>query len=809
MFAPHTLIAQQPGAERVVQTEWPDDDVEIEIGPSIFETIWKGIQDAYNWIGDKAVEAVEWALEAVAGNPPMEHADSLPDDLLKKCKDPELVLRAQNALRQANSTYDRYKVDYVIANSHIEKMETALRAAVITHKWVSLMFPIVQAANKADDLFEAYKAKQKISNLPLKLVAAKAALGTLEGIHEVGELTELSGQGYDRMFANKKADGKEKAKVDPLEEPKFWNDLFTKSNALLESKTFSNFVDKYREHHSTLIEVAQGAGKFGASLFPAIDAALSTAQELKEIGNSIDQVAQSRKNLKSLESAYQGKVADLKAAIAALKACPAKPDPVESPEGETGEKDRKKKDNAGENDPNDKIGPNAAGVNGFMRPGMLSYEVLFENDPEAGATLSAERVMITDQLDEDLDLSTLEVTGFGFNNFDFEIPAGLSAYQTTVDLRPEGIDLHVPVEFDLDDQTRTLTVNFASLDPLTGLVPDDIDAGFLPVNDKAIHNGEGYIRYRIRPLVGLPTGTEIRNQASIVFGINDPILTPETVHTIDRDAPNSTVAALAEAYGTASFMVEWSGQDDARGSGIHSYDLYVSRDDGPFEKVATHLTETSHEFTGESGSTYGFVSLARDNVGNVEVMPTVADTQTLVIIGAWVNRVDVYDVDNNGKVTARDALVIINEMGRNRVSDPDTFVLTPLPPDGYAPPYYDVTEDGKITALDALRVINQMARISAEAGESSGIANSAMALPEYGTGLSGDRKSDDEVSAFMTDARRTPVLAFTDAPSRNTNSVRGLPVVAQFDADESFGALEATLCTLADDVANQWATPGA
>ena len=51
-----------------------------------------------------------------------------------------------------------------------------------------------------------------------------------------------------------------------------------------------------------------------------------------------------------------------------------------------------------------------------------------------------------------------------------------------------------------------------------------------------------------------------------------------------------------------------------------------------------------------------------------------------MIIGAWVNRMDVYDVDDSGEVTALDALVIINEMGRNRVSDPDTFVLTPLPP---------------------------------------------------------------------------------------------------------------------------------
>ncbi len=146
-------------------------------------------------------------------------------------------------------------------------------------------------------------------------------------------------------------------------------------------------------------------------------------------------------------------------------------------------------------------------------------------------------------LDEDVDLSTLEITAFGFNNFEFDVPMGMSNYETTIDLRPDGIDLLVPVEFDLDLDTRTLTASFASLDPLTGLVPDDIDAGFLPVNDKTKHNGEGFIRYRLRALPDVPTGTEIRNQASIVFDINDPILTPETVHTIDRGQPTSTIVA--------------------------------------------------------------------------------------------------------------------------------------------------------------------------------------------------------------------------------------------------------------------------
>ncbi len=69
-----------------------------------------------------------------------------------------------------------------------------------------------------------------------------------------------------------------------------------------------------------------------------------------------------------------------------------------------------------------------------------------------------------------------------------------------------------------------------------------------------------------------------------------------------------------------------------------------------------------------------------------------------------------FDVNAKDGVTAIDALLIINELAHQSVFDPDTHILLPVPPSGYAPPYYDVTQDGKLSALDALRVINEMAR---------------------------------------------------------------------------------------------------
>jgi hypothetical protein len=266
---------------------------------------------------------------------------------------------------------------------------------------------------------------------------------------------------------------------------------------------------------------------------------------------------------------------------------------------------------------------------------------------------------------------------------------------------------------------------------------------------------------------------------------------------------------LPEAFGTADFIVRWTGSDDPGGSGVAAYDLYVSRDDGPYQHVVT-TAETSYTFTGESGSTYGFATRARDQVGNIEPMPTSPDAETLVIIGAWVNRDNLYDVNAKDGVTAIDALMVINELWRKRVFDPETSILTPLPPDGYAPPYYDVTDDGKLTSLDALRVVNYLYRQSIGQGEQTAW------LPEI---VSADpHLIGRDATRYAFRATPTPV-AIGDAAVNGTSLTRHPSPVqavnrmvasesAWFDAADEGARLEDvdhTLDTLADDVARQWA----
>jgi hypothetical protein len=63
------------------------------------------------------------------------------------------------------------------------------------------------------------------------------------------------------------------------------------------------------------------------------------------------------------------------------------------------------------------------------------------------------------------------------------------------------------------------------------------------------------------------------------------------------------------------------------------------------------------------------------------------------------------DVNDDGDVTAIDALQVINRLNRA-----GNVTGIPVLPTDTGPPYYDVTGDLVITALDAFRVINELSR---------------------------------------------------------------------------------------------------
>jgi hypothetical protein len=77
-----------------------------------------------------------------------------------------------------------------------------------------------------------------------------------------------------------------------------------------------------------------------------------------------------------------------------------------------------------------------------------------------------------------------------------------------------------------------------------------------------------------------------------------------------------------------------SAKDDLGGSGIASFDLFVSTNGGPFGYWLKDTISTASVFIGDLGNSYQFYSIARDLVGNAEAAPVKHDAQTMVITNA-------------------------------------------------------------------------------------------------------------------------------------------------------------------------------
>ena len=103
---------------------------------------------------------------------------------------------------------------------------------------------------------------------------------------------------------------------------------------------------------------------------------------------------------------------------------------------------------------------------------------------------------------------------------------------------------------------------------------------------------------------------------------------------MDTTPPTSSVSDLPITVTSTSpsFTVTWSGSDNPGGSGIASYDVYVSTDGGAFVPFVTDTVQTSAVFSGSFGLSYGFSSVATDRAGNRQPTPTSAQASTFLII---------------------------------------------------------------------------------------------------------------------------------------------------------------------------------
>lgn len=91
--------------------------------------------------------------------------------------------------------------------------------------------------------------------------------------------------------------------------------------------------------------------------------------------------------------------------------------------------------------------------------------------------------------------------------------------------------------------------------------------------------------------------------------------------------------------------------------------------------------------------------------------------------GLWQNPIESSDINNDGRVTAADALQVINELGRRTFSDAATRELNdPLATTPWPGTYYDQNGDGRASAVDALGVINLLSRVDPGTSEGESVA---------------------------------------------------------------------------------------
>lgn len=103
-----------------------------------------------------------------------------------------------------------------------------------------------------------------------------------------------------------------------------------------------------------------------------------------------------------------------------------------------------------------------------------------------------------------------------------------------------------------------------------------------------------------------------------------PLLLIET----DTQAPQVS-ASIPTPVVSSTFQVAWSGDD--LGSGLEDYDVWVSVDFGPMGLWLADTPETSAEYVGEQGHTYGFAAVGRDQAGNQGQPPS--EPQVEVTVG--------------------------------------------------------------------------------------------------------------------------------------------------------------------------------
>lgn len=389
-------------------------------------------------------------------------------------------------------------------------------------------------------------------------------------------------------------------------------------------------------------------------------------------------------------------------------------------------------------DPNEIYGPDGYHEEKWVSVNdKMPYEIFFENDPEF-ATAPAQKVEVVFPINDHLNMFSFRLVNFGFGNFIFDVPANSSFYSKRLDVR-DSLGIYVDVTAGLDVTQKQAFWIFESIDPATGLPPNDPHIGFLPINDSLTGKGEGFVGFHITPKNTSNTGDTVSAYGDITFDINDPLKTNTWTNIIDAVAPTSFVNPIPEYIDTTSFNISFTASDDPGGCGLNSITLYISKNLEPYKVYGEFDINDQVTITGNVNDQFRFFSLAKDFVNNTETMKTSPDAFTTITYNKSISGFITYD--NVASTVMNDVTVVLADSAGTpvdtTVSDATGYyIFENVPPGTYTLNSSSSKTWGGGNATDALgimlhfiqQITLQGLRLDAADVDASGYINSIDAL---------------------------------------------------------------------------------
>ncbi|MDE0804975.1 MAG: carboxypeptidase regulatory-like domain-containing protein, partial [Acidimicrobiales bacterium] len=311
-------------------------------------------------------------------------------------------------------------------------------------------------------------------------------------------------------------------------------------------------------------------------------------------------------------------------------------------------------------DPNEIAGPLGGGDEHALKatPATLDYVIFFENlgpgsenvpPGEEIAEVSAARVTIETELDEDVNPDTVQLGDVQIGEVVIDVPDGLSAYEGVHGPYddPGGEEGQIMIEVEGSIVDGSIRWVLTALEPGTGFVVGDL-RGLLPPED-GTDIGKGSVGYSVAPGSGAGNGTVVTAQASIVFDDNDAIETNTWSNVFDSDSPEAHVVNAPDAA-DLPLDLEWESSDPT--SSVVSVDVYARIGDEfiRLKRVddtgSTTITEADFTFGYEptpvevpedfvlvaADAPVDFAVVAIDAAGNSEVAPP-AEAEATIELG--------------------------------------------------------------------------------------------------------------------------------------------------------------------------------